>query len=68
MKAALLAALGLMAACMGSDQSLEPRTMTLAPPPGPIALVRRSEGIGTGRKRPLSPKPPYPLEQWRLGA
>ena len=61
MKAALLAALGLMAACMGSDQSLEPRTMTLAPPPGPIALVREAKGSAQGGNDLFLPSRPILL-------
>ena len=68
MKAALLAGLGLITACMGNDLNLEPPTMTLAPPPGPIVLVREAKGSAQGGNDLFHPEPPYPPERWRLGA
>ena len=61
MKAASLAGLGLIVACMGSDQSLEPATMTLAPPPGPIVLVREAKGSEQGGNDLFLPRRPILL-------
>ena len=61
MKAALLAGLGLIAACMGSDRNLEPPTMTLAPPPGPIVLVREANGSAQGGNDLFLPSRPILL-------
>ena len=61
MKVALLAGLVLMVACMGSDPSLDPPTMTLAPPPGPIVLVREAKGSAQGGNDLFLPSRPILL-------
>ena len=61
MKVVSLIGLTLIAACIGSDQGVDLPTMTLAPDPGPIVLVREASGSEQGGNDLFIPSRPILL-------